>query len=105
MALWGEQLLENDFNSSRVYSGGGSGSVTLAEASEVIRYNHSDVQNHIKKLINGDKKKTTFHGIKELKKAADKNLLRQGQIIFGTVSLAHHMGMEWEGMKTPKVIR
>ena len=68
MALLGEQLLENDFNSSRAYSGGGSGSVTLAEASEVIRYNHSDVQSHIKKLIKGNKKETTFKQLRHILK-------------------------------------
>ena len=64
-----------------------------ATASAVLRYEEVSVKEHIKKLIK-DSGKNCFQGVEALKKAAEDGLLRQGQIIFGTVSIAHHEGEE-----------
>ena len=88
MALDQDQLAKEDFDCSRAQSGGGSGSVTLAEMAQVMRYDHSKVLKHIESLIEGERG-TVIYGTKRLKEMADKNNLRVGQIIFGTVSPAH----------------
>ena len=52
------------------------------------------LEEHIKKVIGLGRDKTVFHGVQELEKAAEGQtpLLRRGQIIFGTVSIAHDRG-------------
>ena len=59
----------------------------------VLRYEEVSVKDHIKKLMKNSGK-NSFQGVEALRKAADSGLLRQGQIIFGTVSVAHHEGEE-----------
>ena len=90
MALIGENLGQDNYNSSKLLSGGHSGSVTRVGSSKVIRYDLDKVQDHIKNIIKGSNEKNTFIGLEKLKKAADEKVLREGQIIFGTVSLSHH---------------
>ena len=63
------------------------------ECDTVLRYEEVSVKEHIKKLIQ-DSQKNSFQGVEALKKAAEDGLLRQGQVIFGTVSIAHHEGEE-----------
>ena len=74
-----------------------AGSTNLGASSiewdSVLRYEEVSVKEHIKKLIK-DSGKNSFQGVEALKKAAEDGLLRQGQIIFGTVSIAHHEGEE-----------
>ena len=90
MALTGENLGPDNYKSSKLLSGGHSGSVTRAGSSKVIRYDFEKVQEHIKNIIKGSNEKNTFIGLEKLKEAANEKVLREGQIIFGTVSLSHH---------------
>ena len=58
-----------------------------------MQYDQSRVKDHIQKLVK-EKKSNSIQGVEALKKAADSGSLRTGQIIFGTVSIAHHEGEE-----------
>ena len=67
------------------------------ERGRVMRYglvSKEMLEEHIKKVVGLGREKTVFHGMEELKKATEGQtpLLRRGQIIFGTVSVAHHSG-------------
>ena len=94
MALTGQNLGPDNFNSLKVSSGGGSGSVTRAGSSQVLRYDRVKVQEHIKNIIGGSNERNTFLGLENLKQAASEKKIREGQIIFGTVSLAHHLDID-----------
>ena len=67
---------------------GGEGS---AEQAAVLRYSPEKVKHHI--LAAMKKKDGMFRGVEALKRAAEEghpSLLRKGQIIFGTVSIASY---------------
>ena len=66
--------------------------MTGAGLSKVLRYDCEQVKAHIENIIQGRNERNTFRGLDNLKQAADTKVLREGQIIFGTVSLGHHMG-------------
>ena len=74
---------------SAAYSGG---SHDPQVKRKVIRFDEEYVKKHIKKVMKKNSKETTFFGIEQLKRAAEEGLLRQGQLVFGTVSIAHHLG-------------
>ena len=68
---------------------------------------HSDpkvLEKHIKAVTRGTSfQERVFHGIQALEEAAtrDEPLLRRGQLIFGTVSIAHDRDMEdMDGTRT-----
>ena len=69
---------------------GGRGSVMQLTSHEVL-------EKHIKAVTCGtSRQERVFHGIQALEEAAtrDEPLLRRGQLIFGTVSLAHAGDMD-----------
>ena len=67
-----------------------------AEHAAGLRYKADRVKAHIEAILRKNKSKTTFHGMEALAAAAEHcpagrpALLRQGQVIFGTVSIAGH---------------
>ena len=57
------------------------------------RYSPEKVKQHILDAMKRSKADTMFHGVEALKRAAEEGhppLLRKGQIIFGTVSIASY---------------
>ena len=108
-ALLGDNLDEDDSFAIAADSAGmgqSSDVTTDGEIGKVIRYNDPEVlKKHITEVMKIGREKTTFKGVEELKNAADEGhqfppRLRQGQLIFGTVSFAEHMGMAdtWSGV-------
>ena len=80
-------------------------STSYYEDGKVLKYGNLErLKGHIEKVAkNAVKAREIFHGIEELKIAAksingQKPILRVGQIIFGSVSLAHTQG--WDGPKS-----
>ena len=100
--LLGENLDEHDVRAIRSQSEG-MGDSSEEEEGLVERYTDDEqVKNKIESVLKLGRAKTVFEGIEELKKAAEEGkppLLRQGQIIYGSVSLAHHKATEEETLR------
>ena len=108
-ALLGENIDVDDAYSISMESSGLGlesevASATDGECENVMRYEDPEVlKEHMKKVVNIGRDKTTFKGVEDLMMAAEElqqfpPRLRQGQIIFGSVSIAHHKGLD----DTPK---
>ena len=85
-------LSQDDINDS-VFSSLQTQSQWSIASFGAMQYDQSRVKEHIRKLVK-DRKKNSIQGVEALKKAAEDGLLRKGQVIFGTVSIAHHEGEE-----------
>ena len=105
-ALLEENLDEDDaYSISRDSQGLGQESETASlsegEVGGVLRYEDPEaLKNHIETVMKIGREKTTFKGVEELKNAAEEGdeqfppRVRQGQIIFGSVSVAHVQGYD-----------
>ena len=97
MALLGQNLPACERESLTIVSGGRGLQSGERDGQPVLRFNPEAVQQHIKDVMRRNSEKVTFNGVEALIKAAEEGtppLLRQGQLIFGTVSIAHHAGEE-----------